>query len=156
MKKGMDPTIMKKSMISAEKYQTMFQDVIKNYAAIYIKNVASGKNNGHDFWSYCNGKVEPLYLHLCLVASHCEEGMSFCAEDLTQLRQLSLSIPIAAATNEESIGRTAIPLMDKEEAEEADDVMSNAVVGTPAVSTPVSTQKEKCASHLRLTCDILV
>lgn len=50
----------------------MFQDVIGSYAAITIKFVASGENNGHDCWSYCNGKVEPLCLHLCLVASHCD------------------------------------------------------------------------------------
>lgn len=57
-----------------------FNNVIRQYAIIIPKYTASGQHNQHDFFSYCHGNVNALYLHSKLKSLGNPELNSFCAE----------------------------------------------------------------------------
>lgn len=78
-RRQMNPASMNKSEITPAKCQELFRDVMKQFSDMYRRFTNSGKHNNHDFWNYCQGKVDPLYLHLCLQKAD-TEILSFCAE----------------------------------------------------------------------------
>ena len=66
--------------ISAKHLFKTFNNVIRQYAIIIPKYTASGQHNQDDFFRYCLGNVNALYLHLKLKAIGDPELNSFCAE----------------------------------------------------------------------------
>jgi hypothetical protein len=70
-----------------------FNNVIRQYANIIPKYTASGQHNQHDFFLYCLGNVNALYLHLKLKSLGNPELNSFCAEG-TVIDGASLNLSI--------------------------------------------------------------
>ena len=70
-------------LITAKHVFKTFNAVIRQYSVISIKYTASGQHNQHDFFSYCLGNVNALYLHLKLKSLGNPELNSFCAEGTT-------------------------------------------------------------------------
>ena len=66
--------------ISCKKIFKLFNTVIKEHAFIANKYSASGQHNEHDFFLYCQGNVNALYLHLKLKQAGNSELNSYCAE----------------------------------------------------------------------------
>ena len=70
-------------LITSKHVFKTFNTVIRQYAVISIKYTASGQHNQHDFFSYCLGNVNALYLHLKLKSLGNPELNSFCSEGTT-------------------------------------------------------------------------
>jgi hypothetical protein len=66
--------------ISPKQLFKLFNSNIKIYAEIMQRYTASGKHNGHDFFLYCHGNRNPLYLHLTLAKIGDPELNSYCNE----------------------------------------------------------------------------
>ena len=71
------------AMITAKRIFKTFNAVIRQYSVISIKYTPSGQHNQHEFFSYCLGNVNALYLHLKLKSLGNPELNSFCAEGTT-------------------------------------------------------------------------
>lgn len=76
-----DPEKHNNGKISAKKIFKLFNSVIRQYAHISTKYTASGQHNQHNFFNYCHGNLNALYLHSKLsklgdpeLNSHCHEG----------------------------------------------------------------------------------
>lgn len=81
MNAKVDPEKHNTGKISAKQVFKLFNSTIRQYAPISIKFTASGKHNQHDFFNYCHGNLNVLYLHLKLeklgnpeLNSYCNEG----------------------------------------------------------------------------------
>lgn len=66
--------------ISCKKIFKLFNKVLKEYAFIMNKYCQSGQHNEHDFWAYCQGNVNALYLFLKLKKAGNSDLNSYCAE----------------------------------------------------------------------------
>ena len=58
----------------------IFKDVLREYAVVEPNYSASGKHNEHDYFMYCNGNTDVLYLHLALEVRNHESLSQFCKE----------------------------------------------------------------------------
>ena len=75
-----DPEKHNTGKISPKQVFKLFNAVIRQYAFIAVKYTASGKHNQHDFFNYCLGNVNALYLHLKLEKLGNPELNSYCSE----------------------------------------------------------------------------
>jgi hypothetical protein len=75
-----DPEKHNNGKISVKKIFKLFNSVIRQYAFISTKYTASGQHNQHDFFNYCHGNVNALYLHLKLIKLGDPELKSYCHE----------------------------------------------------------------------------
>lgn len=81
LKAKIDPELHNTSgQISSKNLFKLFNTTVKQYAGVIPKYTASGQHNQHDFFSYCHGNVNVLYLHLKLKSLGNPELNSFCSE----------------------------------------------------------------------------
>ena len=85
-----DPEKHNNGKISAKKIFKLFNSVIRQYAHISTKYTASGQHNQHDFFNYCHGNLNALYLHLKLTTIGDPELNSYCHEGADVKGQLNL------------------------------------------------------------------
>jgi hypothetical protein len=75
-----DPEKHNPGKISPKQLFKLFNSNIRIYAEIMQRYTASGKHNWHDFFLYCHGNRNPLYLHLILAKIGDPELNSYCNE----------------------------------------------------------------------------
>lgn len=66
--------------ITAEKILTYFKLLLKQYRATDAKFKRSGQHNSQDFWEYCDGNTDVMYLHVMLIKSKNTSFVGFCSE----------------------------------------------------------------------------
>jgi hypothetical protein len=78
----------------------MFKSVRNDYAKVMKDYQKSGQHNSHDFFNYCNGKIDILYLHCWLQKIGDPELTSFCSEgsEISQGIDTTLMTPTSSSS----------------------------------------------------------
>jgi hypothetical protein len=112
IKRLIDPEEVNTSGFMSEQYAfTLFQAARKKYATIVPKYQASGQHNSHDFFLFCCGDIEPLYIHLWLqhignteLTNYCREGYEISNGFDSSITQISSDLNSPTSSYEEKVG----------------------------------------------------
>jgi hypothetical protein len=97
LKKNIDPENVQNGQLSAYKAMKMWKAVRTEYALVYKKFAVSGQSNGLDFFLFCNGDTDVLYLHCALQANPDVSLISYCREGSELDGGLETSAPASAS-----------------------------------------------------------
>ncbi len=72
--------VSKEGKITAKQVYKYYREVVQLYKLTYPKYMSSGFHDNRDFWLFCQGKVDLLYLHVAVTATKNEQVLEFMTE----------------------------------------------------------------------------